>query len=294
VCGGNGECQGARGEEERTPGGGSARGFDDAKKSKNLKNSKKLANSASKTKTATKTINIDPKFAFYVEAARSRISSTSSNDEGISKTPKNTNKNELKFQLSASKNNNYQSKLNSDSIDSVESALGSKHSLQHNFQKNLQPNFEKISFQKRLFKSFNDSNNLTNNSTNNSTNNFNNNFTVKTYDHWTTIQINDIVLVEMDFESLQKGRETFNDFLDNCYDNDSVSKLVVYFNKAGLSSSLKTTFLTMDFGVVSSVKLSKMIGEQVLVGNCYMVMECSISTSDEDFSEDDADLIDFD
>lgn len=55
----------------------------------------------------------------------------------------------------------------------------------------------------------------------------------------------------------------------------------------------------MDFGVVSSGKLSKIIGEQVLSGNCYMAMECSISTSDEDFSGDDeedvvADLIDFD
>lgn len=277
MCVGNGESAGGkRGEEERTPGGGSANGFIDEKLTKNFQNSKKLANSASKTKTATKTTKIDNKFAFYVEAARSRISSTSSNDEGISKTPKNTNK---KFQFSKS----HQSKVNSDSIDSVESALGTKHPLQQNFQQNLHQNlqqnlhqnFEKISFQKRLFKTYN-----------------NNNFTVKSYDHWTTIQINDIVLVEMDYESLQKGREKFNDFLDNCYENDAVSKLVVYFNKS--SSSLKTTFLTMDFGVVASVKLSKMIGEQVLVGNCYMVMECSISTSDEDFSDDDSDLIDFD
>lgn len=104
-----------------------------------------------------------------------------------------------------------------------------------------------------------------------------------------SIQINDVIIVEMNYNSLQKGREAFNDFLDTCYDDDSVGKLVVYFNKTG--ESLKTTFLTMDFGVVSNVKLSKIIGEQVLSGNCYMACDCSISTSDEDFSEDDADLI---
>lgn len=274
------------GEEEKTPDGGSAASFNDEiinVTENGVKHSKNSALKIQKTTTKTASIKTASKFqktgqnidlkndtkfkkAFYIEAARSRISSISSNDEGISKTPKNTNKN---FQIPI----NYQEKVTSDSVSSVESALTSQHPLQSDFQRNS--SFEKAAFQKRLFK------NIVNNS----------NLPIKSYDHWMTIQINDLVLVEMNYESLQKGRETFNDFLDTCYDDDSVSKLVVYFSKC---SSLKTTFFTMDFGVLSSVKVSKMVGEQVLAENCYMVMECSISTSDEDFSEDDADLIEFD
>jgi len=194
---------------------------------------------------------------------RSRISSTSSTDEGISKTPKNS-KNSKNAKISK----NFQEKLTKTaSIEpaSVESAYSSFRDPKFSF--------EKTAFEKRLFKSP-----VTNNNKN-----------IKSYDHWMSIQINDIILVEMSYNSLQKGKEAFNDFLDDCYDDDSVSKLVVYFNKT--ADTLRTTFLTMDFGVISGVKMSKMVGEQVLSGNCYMVCDCSVSTSDEDFSGDDVDLI---
>lgn len=205
---------------------------------KSLKPKKTLkTKTALNIKTASKNSKNDPKFrrAFYVEAARSRISSTSSNDEGISKTPKNTNKN---FQMSKNLEvKKYEEKINSDSISSVESAFTSQHPLQFDVQ---QFYFEENAFRKRLF------NKQVNNTTNNPTNNCN--FPIKSYDHWMSIQINDIVLVEMNYESLQKGREDFNDFLDNCYDNDSISKLVVYFNKSASDCyPLKTTFFNHGF-----------------------------------------------
>jgi len=242
-------------EEERTPGEGLKR-ID-----KNLK--KGTTNKTAADPKICKNLNIAPKFkaALYLEATRSRISSTSSTDEGISKTPKH-DKNSKNTRITK----NFQEKITSDSVEyaSVESAYSS-------FRQFSNFSFDKSAFQKRLFKTPNSNNNI------------------KSYDHWMSIQINDVIIVEMNYNSLQKGREAFNDFLDTCYDDDSVGKLVVYFNKTG--ESLKTTFLTMDFGVVSNVKLSKIIGEQVLSGNCYMACDCSISTSDEDFSEDDADLI---
>jgi len=252
-------------EEERTPGEkASVKSIDE--------NLKKCATNKTAPKKCKK-LTIAPKFQadFHIEATRSRISSTSSTDEGISKTPKHDkNSNNSKNSKITKISKNYQEKI-TDSVEfaSVESAYSS-------FRQFSNFSFEQSAFQKRLFKTPTTNNNNTN---------------IKSYDHWMSIQINDVILVEMNYNSLQKGKEAFNDFLDTCYDDDSVSKLVVYFKKTVVGDTLKTTFLTMDFGVVSNVKLSKIIGEQVLGGNFYMACDCSISTSDEDFSGDDADLI---
>lgn len=232
--------KGERKEEDKTPGGGSS-GANKTLKNLNLKAEKHPKNSKIPS-------------AFFVETSRSRNLSASSNDEGISKTPKNADKNPK----------NLKTNLEPKSIDSVQSAIT-------NHQLSIKQ-FEEIAFQKRLFKYLSAGT-----------------FTTKSRDDsFVYIQINDIVLVEI--VSLRK--ESFEDFLDECYDDDAIAKLVVFFRKSEL---LKTTFLTMDFGILSASKLSKIIGEQVIADNSYMMIDCSISTSDEDFSEDDSDdLIDID
>jgi len=203
-------------EEERTPGEVGVTRIDE-----NLK--KGVTN-----KTTPKKCNNLNLAAFNLEATRSRISSTSSTDEGISKTPKH-DKNSKIPKITKYFQEKITDSVKSATVESASVEFASVESAYSSFRQFPNFSFEKSAFQKRLFKTP---------TTNNNTN-------IKSYDHWMSIQINDVILVEMSYNSLQKGKEAFNDFLDTCYDDDSVSKLVVYFNKTG--DGLKTTFFDHGF-----------------------------------------------
>lgn len=248
-----GDKRGQEEEENKTSGGGSVRGFTDEIKNAS-KNSKK--------------INTKLKNAFDVKVeARTKnnsISSTSSNDEGISKTPKNLTKKFQNFQNSKNQDNSY-NELNS--VSSVESAFTNQ------IDDNSTSEFSITSFQKRLFGRINKK------------------FPAKAvsiHKHWSSIRINDFMFVEMTpLSLLNGGRDAFNDFLDDCYDDDSICKLVVYFDESNIAfDTMKTTFSTMDFYQMTACVLTKMLGEKLTKDNFYMVMDCAITTSDEDFSED--------
>merc|ERR1711957_465190 len=90
-------------EEERTPGEKSLKRIDE--------NFKKCATNKTAPKNCKK-LTIAPKFqaAFHIEATRSRISSTSSIDEGISKTPKHDDKNSKNTKITKI-SKNYQEKI---------------------------------------------------------------------------------------------------------------------------------------------------------------------------------------
>lgn len=249
--------------KKKTSGGGSVRGFTDEIKNAS-KNSKKInikLNSCTKLKNA---------FDVKVEEARSKnnsISSTSSNDEGISKTPKNLTKNFQNLQNFQKNQDKSYNELNS--VSSVESAFTNQ------IDDNSISEFSATSFQKRLFGRINKKNFPA----------------VSFHKHWASIQINDFMLVEMTPFSLQNGgRDAFNDFLDDCYDDDSICKLVVYFDESNNAEfdTMKTTFSTMDFCQMTACILTKMLGEKLAKDNFYMVMDCAITTSDEDFSGDES------
>lgn len=144
--------------------------------------------------------------------------------------------------------------------------------------------FERSAFQKRLFQDFK-TGCLAAPSTN-----------IKLTNHWMSLLVNNVQMLEIGHASLangtgSSGRECFNDFLDECYDDDSVAKLCVFFDeKREDSGCLEGTFKTMDFELISAARLSKSLGFQVAAGNRYLIIDTSIATSDEDF---DSDLIDF-
>lgn len=245
--------------EDKASGGGSVRGFTDEIKNAS-KNSKKInikLNSCTKLKNA---------FDVQVEARskNNSISSTSSNDEGISKTPKNLTKKFQNFQNSKNQDRSY-NELNS--VSSVESAFTNQINIDSSSE------FSATSFQKRLFGKINKKYPAK---------------AVSFHKYWASIRINDFMFVEMTPFSLQNGgRDAFNDFLDDCYDDDSVCKLVVYFDETNKEfDTMKTTFSTMDFHQMTTNMLTKTLGEKLTEENFYMVMNCAITTSDEDFSED--------
>lgn len=108
-----------------------------------------------------------------------------------------------------------------------------------------------------------------------------------------SLTIADVQMVEIGHASLTNGREQFNELLDECYDDDSVARLCVFFDKnRDDSKSLENTFKTMDFERISTGRLEKNLSCKFSGKNCYLIIDTNIATSDEDFES--CDLIDFD
>jgi len=141
--------------------------------------------------------------------------------------------------------------------------------------------FDAIAFSKRLFA----------NKQNTGTTDFMG--SIKCHEFWMSVQINDVLLVEVGHAVMAGGKDQFVELVDEQFDDPSVNQIIVYFSKHRSDfKQLVNSFEIMDLERISPASVSFEVGLELNNSNYFMKLatDYDSNSGDSDCSDDLIDL----
>lgn len=112
---------------------------------------------------------------------------------------------------------------------------------------------------------------------------------IKCRDFWMSLQMNDVLLVEVGHAAMAGGKDQFVDLVEEQFEDSTTNQIIVYFSKHRSDfKQLVNSFEIMDFEAISTMAVTKEVGLDLNDSNYFMRLSTDYdSNSDDSDSSDD-------